>query len=78
MGFIGSAEIILILFTVISLLLPTGIILCVLYVIFKKRQEQLYKMGIKELESRVAKLEKEKQTEARLNALEKRIDEMKK
>jgi cell division protein FtsL len=69
---IGSAEIILILFTVIFLLLPTALIVCVLYIIFKRQGR------IKELESRVAALEKEKAMESRINSLEQRVDEMKK
>jgi cell division protein FtsL len=70
MAVVGSAEIYLII-VILLLLLPTGIIIYVLYAILKRQGR------IKELESRVAALEKDKDKEARLNTLEKRIDEMK-
>ncbi len=53
MAFIGSAEIILILMVIIFLIVPVLVILGILYVIFRNRNR------VKELEARVAGLEKE-------------------
>ncbi len=52
MAFIGSAEIILILMVIIFLIVPVLVILGILYVIFRNRNR------VKELEARVAALEK--------------------
>lgn len=72
MAFIGSQEIILLAIVFFILLLPIAVIGYFLYVIFHSRGR------IDVLEDRIAKLEKDAAREKRLDALENRIDEMKK
>jgi flagellar basal body-associated protein FliL len=68
---IGSAEIIIIVW-IIFIVIPIAAAIYILFVVFHSQGR------IEVLESRVAKLEKALDREARLDTLESRIDDMKK
>lgn len=71
MAMLGSTEILLIFFAIIFVLIPVAIVAFIVYIILKSRNKH-----VKELESRVEQLEKEKAIDQRINSLEKQVDDL--
>lgn len=68
----GATEIILVIVTLLIILIPVGIALYLIFVLFRDQGR------IEALEAKVARLEQTQARETRLDALEGRIEDMKK
>jgi F0F1-type ATP synthase membrane subunit b/b' len=80
MAFLGSQEIILIVFTGLLLLAPLLIVVAIIYFFVKGYQSSQLKSRddrIKVLEDKIEKLEKERTTDVRQNSLENKMNERK-
>lgn len=73
MVMLGSTEILLVFVSIIMFLLPVASIVFIVYIIVKVIDKNKH---VKELESRVDQLVKEKAIDERINSLEKRIDDL--
>ena len=71
MAMLGSSEILLVFMAIVFFLIPFAIVVSIVYIIVNGRNKR-----IKELESRVEQLEKEKSIDQRINSLEKRMNDL--
>jgi len=70
MAMLGSSEILLVFVAIVFFLIPIAIVVSIVYIVVNGRNKR-----IKELESRVEQLEKEKSIDQRINSLEKRMND---